>query len=744
MTTHATLGTEAVTQSVSLVVNGTERRLEVDTRTSLLDLLRERLGLTGAKKGCDHGQCGACTVLLDGRRAELPGARRRAPGRRRRHRRGPGRRRRAAPDAAGVRRARRLPVRLLHAGADLLGRRACWPRSRPAGRAPSPSTLGRRRRPRRRGDPRADERQPLPLRRLREHRRRDRGGGAGEAVRATCAPTDVRRRGRGARRRAAARSFLARRHQPRRPDAARRRARRTCSIDVDPPGLDADRRRPTDGGLRIGAGVRNSDLAADPRVRRALSGALPGAARRRVRPAAQHGDRRRQPAAAHALRLLPGRHEAVQQARAGHAAAPRIEGEHRNLAILGALASSASRPTRPTWRWRWPRSTPSCTCAAPDGERSDPADGLYRLPGRRARARHHARARRADHRRRAAAARPPPRARATARCASGRRSRSRSSRWPRRSRSRRTARSARCASRSAASPTEPWRASRGRGRAARRPADRASLRGGRGRRARGAPSRSATTRFKVPLARNLIVRTLREPGGARWRRTSPRGAVGTRDRARRGPRQGDRQRAATPTSTGRRRRLRLARAGRRSRAAGSRSIDADAALHVPGVLAVLWHGNAPRLRAGRRRARRPPVRPGRLPRPDRRRGGRREPRGRAAGRRAWCGRRTTSEPHDVDPRAPTIRGLYTPGEGQPGLPDRHRRGRRRGRASPQPRSRSTRPTDAGVAQQPDGAARDDRALGRRRAHRLRLQPGRARGRGRRSPGVRRSTPEPCA
>jgi xanthine dehydrogenase YagT iron-sulfur-binding subunit len=64
----ATLGLEAITQSVSLVVNGTERRLELDTRTSLLDLLREELGLTGAKKGCDHGQCGACTVLLDGRR----------------------------------------------------------------------------------------------------------------------------------------------------------------------------------------------------------------------------------------------------------------------------------------------------------------------------------------------------------------------------------------------------------------------------------------------------------------------------------------------------------------------------------------------------------------------------------------------------------------------------------------------------------------------------------------------------
>jgi len=54
---------------VSLRINGELHTLELDTRTSLLDLLRERLGLTGAKKGCDHGQCGACTVLVDGRRA---------------------------------------------------------------------------------------------------------------------------------------------------------------------------------------------------------------------------------------------------------------------------------------------------------------------------------------------------------------------------------------------------------------------------------------------------------------------------------------------------------------------------------------------------------------------------------------------------------------------------------------------------------------------------------------------------
>ncbi|GAA2726754.1 (2Fe-2S)-binding protein [Actinocorallia aurantiaca] len=51
-----------------IVVNGVGTELELDARESLLDVLRERLELTGTKKGCDHGQCGACTVHLDGRR----------------------------------------------------------------------------------------------------------------------------------------------------------------------------------------------------------------------------------------------------------------------------------------------------------------------------------------------------------------------------------------------------------------------------------------------------------------------------------------------------------------------------------------------------------------------------------------------------------------------------------------------------------------------------------------------------
>ncbi len=53
---------------IRLTVDGTERDVDVDTRTTLLDALRERLDVISPKKGCDHGQCGSCTVLLDGRR----------------------------------------------------------------------------------------------------------------------------------------------------------------------------------------------------------------------------------------------------------------------------------------------------------------------------------------------------------------------------------------------------------------------------------------------------------------------------------------------------------------------------------------------------------------------------------------------------------------------------------------------------------------------------------------------------
>ncbi len=57
-----------IMHKLSFTVNGQTRQLELDTRTTLLDALREHLHLTGTKKGCDHGQCGACTVIVDGRR----------------------------------------------------------------------------------------------------------------------------------------------------------------------------------------------------------------------------------------------------------------------------------------------------------------------------------------------------------------------------------------------------------------------------------------------------------------------------------------------------------------------------------------------------------------------------------------------------------------------------------------------------------------------------------------------------
>ena len=110
---------------VTLRVNGKDRQLRVDPRTTLLDCLRETLSLTGTKKGCDHGQCGACTVHVDGRRVTFmpePGP----DARRRRHHdyRGPWHTRGVASHAGGLPCPRRLSVRLLHVRPDHVGRGA--------------------------------------------------------------------------------------------------------------------------------------------------------------------------------------------------------------------------------------------------------------------------------------------------------------------------------------------------------------------------------------------------------------------------------------------------------------------------------------------------------------------------------------------------------------------------------------------------------------------------------------------
>src|SRR5262245_16682652 len=67
-TTAASQAVESGTMKIGLTVNGQLRHVDLDPRTSLLDALREHLHLTGTKKGCDHGQCGACTVLINDRR----------------------------------------------------------------------------------------------------------------------------------------------------------------------------------------------------------------------------------------------------------------------------------------------------------------------------------------------------------------------------------------------------------------------------------------------------------------------------------------------------------------------------------------------------------------------------------------------------------------------------------------------------------------------------------------------------
>jgi len=132
--------------NVRLTVNGRGYSLVLDPRESLLDVLRERLGLTGTKKGCDQGACGACTVHVDGRRVlSCLTLAARCEGKQVGNDRGSRQERRGAPTAARDDRARRAAVWLLHSGADHVRHRAA--------RRGTCEDAGR--------DPRMDERQPL-------------------------------------------------------------------------------------------------------------------------------------------------------------------------------------------------------------------------------------------------------------------------------------------------------------------------------------------------------------------------------------------------------------------------------------------------------------------------------------------------------------------------------------------------------------------------------------------------------
>ena len=212
-----------------------------------------------------------------------------------------------------------------------------------------------------------------------EHRRGDRRKprGGHEAVRATPGPHDADGRGR-------ARG----RPRPERSSSAGGRISSTCMNwasrrprrwSMSPACRSTDRadRRRRPAHRRGGPEQRPRR---HPAVRRATRRSRRGAAGRRVRPAAEHGDDRREPAAAHALPVLPGRDEAVQQARPRDRVS-RARGRAPQARDPRRTPNTASPRIRRTWRSPWPPSTRSCTSSAPAATARSRLVDFHRLPG---------------------------------------------------------------------------------------------------------------------------------------------------------------------------------------------------------------------------------------------------------------------------------------------------------------------------------------------------------------------------